>query len=215
VDFPTQFSVRLSWTYGRASKLLITFHTADKYRRECSSGCNLHSVGGLFESGGKVELSLCLTIKALRHEGVWKSGCIDQRLLDLGTSWRWVVSLTPPPFTLGEKACGTRWVGPRAGLDAVEKKKVLNLLGLERRPFYRTARSQPLYRFSYPVVPLVLARTCSSLSNRPTDCPSSHRVSHKEWETGKAVNPEQCSFRRDNSEDIGTFAVTCMSSNQN
>jgi hypothetical protein len=36
----------------------------------------------------KVNLSLCLTDYALRHEGVWGSGCIDPRFLDLGTSWR-------------------------------------------------------------------------------------------------------------------------------
>jgi hypothetical protein len=31
-----------------------------------------------------VNLSLCLTNKAHRHEGVWKSGCIDPRNFDLG-----------------------------------------------------------------------------------------------------------------------------------
>jgi hypothetical protein len=35
-----------------------------------------------------VELSLCLTNYALRHEGVWGSGCINPHFLDLGTSWR-------------------------------------------------------------------------------------------------------------------------------
>jgi hypothetical protein len=43
---------------------------------------------------GKVKLSLCLTNQPLRHEGVWGSGCIDPCFLDLGTSWRWVVSFT-------------------------------------------------------------------------------------------------------------------------
>jgi hypothetical protein len=37
---------------------------------------------------GKVKLSLCLTNEALRHEGVWGSGCIDPHFLDLGTRWR-------------------------------------------------------------------------------------------------------------------------------
>jgi hypothetical protein len=41
------------------------------------------------------KLSLCLTNQALRHEGVWGSGYIDPHLLDLGTSWRWMVSFTP------------------------------------------------------------------------------------------------------------------------
>jgi hypothetical protein len=37
-------------------------------------------------------------------------------------------------------------VGPRAGLDAVEKRQFLPLLGIEPRPF----RSPSLYRLSYP-----------------------------------------------------------------
>jgi hypothetical protein len=36
----------------------------------------------------KIKLSLYLTNKALRHEGLWGSGCIDSHFLDLGTSWR-------------------------------------------------------------------------------------------------------------------------------
>jgi hypothetical protein len=31
-------------------------------------------------------LSLCLTNKALRHEGVWGCGCIDPRIFDFDTS---------------------------------------------------------------------------------------------------------------------------------
>jgi hypothetical protein len=36
----------------------------------------------------KVNLTLCLTNKALRHKGVWGSGCIDPDFLDLGSGWR-------------------------------------------------------------------------------------------------------------------------------
>jgi hypothetical protein len=53
-------------------------------------------------------------------------------------------------ITPGEKAPGTHWiggwVGPRAGLDDVEKRKFLILPGLELRPLGRPARSQSLYR---------------------------------------------------------------------
>jgi hypothetical protein len=44
------------------------------------------------------KLSSCLTNQALRHEGVCGNGCIDPRFLDLGTSWRSVVSFTLQPF---------------------------------------------------------------------------------------------------------------------
>jgi hypothetical protein len=42
------------------------------------------------------------------------------------------------------------WVGPRIGLNDVEKRKFLNLLGLELRTFSHPARSQSLYRVRYP-----------------------------------------------------------------
>jgi hypothetical protein len=39
------------------------------------------------------------------------SGRIDQRILDLGTSWRWVVSFTPGRFNPGERAPGAHQIG--------------------------------------------------------------------------------------------------------
>jgi hypothetical protein len=74
-------------------------------------------------------LSPFLTKQALRHEGVWVSGCIDPHFLDLCTSWRWVVSFTPWPLYLRERAPGTHciggWVDPRACLDEMDKRKFL------------------------------------------------------------------------------------------
>jgi hypothetical protein len=42
-------------------------------------------------------------------------------------------------------------VGPRAGLDYVEKKKLLTLPGLELRPLGPPARSHSLHRLRYAV----------------------------------------------------------------
>jgi hypothetical protein len=65
----------------------------------------------------------------------------------------WSVS-RPGRFIAGEKAPETHgiddWVGPRTGLDAVEKRIILPLLGLELQPLGRPARSHSLYRLSYP-----------------------------------------------------------------
>jgi hypothetical protein len=41
-------------------------------------------------------------------------------------------------------------VGPRAGLNGMEKSKFLTLPGLELRPLGRPARSQSLYQLRYP-----------------------------------------------------------------
>jgi hypothetical protein len=56
---------------------------------------------------------------------------IDLHFLDLGTSWRWVVSFTPRPLYPAERVPGTHWIGgcvdPTAGLDDAEKRKFLTL----------------------------------------------------------------------------------------
>jgi hypothetical protein len=56
----------------------------------------------------------------------------------------------PCHFTPGERTPSTLsiggWVGPRAGLDDVEKGKFLTLQGLELRPLGRPAHSQSLYQ---------------------------------------------------------------------
>jgi hypothetical protein len=92
-------------------------------------------------------------VKLLRHEGVWGSGCIDPHFLDLGTSRRWVVSFMDRPLYPKERAAGTHWredwVGPRCGLDDMEKWKFLPLLWLEPRPLGRPVCSQPLYWLRY------------------------------------------------------------------
>jgi hypothetical protein len=68
-----------------------------------------------------------------------------------GSEWS---ASRPGHFTPGEGAPSTHWieswVGPRAGLDDVQKRKFLTLPGLELRPPDRSACSQSLYRLCYP-----------------------------------------------------------------
>jgi hypothetical protein len=74
--------------------------------------------------------------------------------LDLGTSWRLVVSFKHRPLYFRENASGTHWIGgwvdPRDSLDDVEKIKFLKLPILELRPLGHPAPSQSLYRLRYP-----------------------------------------------------------------
>jgi hypothetical protein len=81
--------------------------------------------------------------------GEWR---YNSNFLDLVTRWRWVVSFTTWPLY-------PRWkrarcpliggcVGPRASLDAVEKRKV-SCFCRESNPGHPT-HSQSLYRLSYP-----------------------------------------------------------------
>jgi hypothetical protein len=66
----------------------------------------------------------------------------------------WLVS-RPSRFTPGGLAtCSPSvggWVGPRTGLDNVEKREFLTLPGLELRPLGRPGRSQLLYQLRYLV----------------------------------------------------------------
>jgi hypothetical protein len=70
-------------------------------------------------------------------------GCTDPRFLDRGSSWRGMASFTTlplyPPYPLNR-----RWASPRAGLDDMEKGKLLTLPGLELRLLDSPARSQSL-----------------------------------------------------------------------
>jgi hypothetical protein len=63
--------------------------------------------------------------EAPRHEDIKGSGGIDPRFLDVSTSWRWVVRFTSLPLYPRGKSFGTHWIGgwmgPTAGLDAMEK----------------------------------------------------------------------------------------------
>jgi hypothetical protein len=66
---------------------------------------------------------------------------VSSTVLDVGTKWKWVVSFTPLPLYTRGKSVGTLWigdcVGPRVGLDAVEKGKTLALPGVETGPSSR------------------------------------------------------------------------------
>jgi hypothetical protein len=71
-----------------------------------------------------------------------------KHFLDLSTSWRGVISFMPQPLYPRGKIGD--WMGPRTGLDDMEKRNLFPLPGLELRPLSHTARSQSLYRLKYP-----------------------------------------------------------------
>jgi hypothetical protein len=64
-----------------------------------------------------------------------------------------VVSLTPRPLYPRGKNPGTHWiggwVGPRVGLDDMQKRKFLTVTGLELQLLGRPSGSQSLYRLRY------------------------------------------------------------------
>jgi hypothetical protein len=72
-------------------------------------------------------------------------GCIDPYFLDIGTSWRSVVSITPLPLYPCGKSPRNLWievlVDTRADLDNVEKRKFLLRPRLELRPLCRPSGS--------------------------------------------------------------------------
>jgi hypothetical protein len=99
----------------------------------------------------KAKLSLCL----IKHYAMKAYGGVEVYIHVFLTSalvgGEWSAS-RPCRFTPGERDPGTHWiggwVGPKAGLDDVERRKISPLPGLELRPLGRRARSQSLYRLS-------------------------------------------------------------------
>jgi hypothetical protein len=92
----------------------------------------------------------------------WGSGGIVPRLLDLGTGWKWVVSFTPRPLYPQGKSPGTHWiggwVGPRAILDTVVKRKILSP---HRKSNSRTSIIQPVANcYTDWVITAVLRNKC-------------------------------------------------------
>jgi hypothetical protein len=82
-------------------------------------------------------------------------GCMYRSIFYLTsalTEGEWSAS-RPGRFIPVERALGTHWIGSwvdtRAGLDDLERRKFLTLLGLELRPLSRPDSSQSLYRLSY------------------------------------------------------------------
>jgi hypothetical protein len=90
-----------------------------------------------------------LSLRLRRSESVWGNEYIDPRIHDLDTSMEWSVS-RPDCFIHGERAPATHWiggwVGPRTGMDDLERRKFLPLPERELRHLGRPARSQSLYQ---------------------------------------------------------------------
>jgi hypothetical protein len=86
----------------------------------------------------KKKLALCLTNLCHAMKKYGGSGCINLRILDLATSWGWVVNFSPLPLITGQRAPSIHWkggwLGPGTGLDDVEKRKTLSPPGLNSEP---------------------------------------------------------------------------------
>jgi hypothetical protein len=101
----------------------------------------------------KLKLSLRSSHKALHHKGVREVDVYIQIFLNSALVETECSATRPGRFTPGERAPSTHWMGGwlglRTGLDDVEKRKFLTLLGLELQHLGRPARSQSLHRLRY------------------------------------------------------------------
>jgi hypothetical protein len=118
------------------------------------------------KAGGKVKVAVIIDLyKRYMPRRQMEEWMYRSTYSCLGTSWRWVVSFTP-----WERAPGTHWiggwVGPRTGVDEMERRKILPLLGLALQPLGHPARSQSLYWLHSPGSQLAnVARIRVSLVN--------------------------------------------------
>ena len=83
-------------------------------------------------AGWAFYFAFCLPGKgevSVRQEGICGIGGISPSILNLGTRWRWVVTLTPQLFHRWGKCPSSthrigRWVGPEPVCDTLEKRNV-------------------------------------------------------------------------------------------
>jgi hypothetical protein len=92
----------------------------------------------------KIKLSLSLRNYAQRLEDVWGSEGIAPRVLNIRTRWKWVVRITPQPYSPKERVAGWYF------------HTVLPLMEMEPRFLDRPVCSHLLYGLSYPSFPGVL-----------------------------------------------------------
>jgi hypothetical protein len=108
--------------------------------------------GMVIEITWKVK-SLYLTNLVLRHKSVWKSGCINPHNLNLGTSWRWVVSVTLRPLYPRRNSfpyqLDRRLGGPQSQYGRRGEEKIIDFTGT-RTPNPQSSGSQSLYRLRHP-----------------------------------------------------------------
>jgi hypothetical protein len=76
----------------------------------------------------RIPVTSCALTEHHAMKVYWESRCIVPRILNRGTRLRWVVSFTPQPLYFQGSSPVIHWigglVGPRAGLDAVVKRKI-------------------------------------------------------------------------------------------
>jgi hypothetical protein len=111
----------------------VTFVPDERYDRSSVMFTTSHSHYestrfGVSLSGCATDL--CVKVKWSRYTPWRRMGWELLLILNLGTRWGWVVSITPRPrFTPGERTpgahCAGGWVGLRAGLDAETRGKSL------------------------------------------------------------------------------------------
>ena len=100
------------------------------------------------ETEKHAKLSLCV-----KHAARHGSADIAPRIPDFATREGEWSALRPSSYTHRETAPGTHWtvswVGPRAGLDAMDRRYVLPLPGIEPLIFGRPVRRPSVYLLSY------------------------------------------------------------------
>jgi hypothetical protein len=124
-------------------------------------------------------------MKAYGEEGVYIHIFLTSALA--GGEWS---ASCPGRFTPGTHWIGG-WVGPRAGLDDVEKRKFLTLTGLDLRPLGCPARRQSLYRLRYPGSFLTLVAMKNSILWDMTPCCSTCCLLHACFLFGLLLDSEE------------------------
>jgi hypothetical protein len=112
----------------------------------------------------------------------WDSWCIDPYFLDLGISWRWVVSFTPWPLYPQGKSpsylLGRKLGGPQNWSGWCGEEKFMTLPGLQPWPLSHSAHRQSLYWLRYPG-----SLEVDIAWRIPRDCSQNMKLITNSWKT--------------------------------
>jgi hypothetical protein len=134
----TFLKITLLWSSGgwfslyRNVKYKMAPHIVNAVQHNCSA---LLEISMSIIRRNMKNFPMCLTNYALRHEGVWGSGCIKQPFPDIGISWRRVVRFaTRPPYPRGKSprySLDRRLGEPQNRSGRREEEKILDATGTQ------------------------------------------------------------------------------------
>lgn len=148
--------------------VICKFHTVTMlifFYIKCPAWYQCHDLASWRSSHATSNGSLFIPIKTVNHSlnstpwRIWRSGCVETRIPDLCTRWRWVASFTVRPVNLRgnsqQNPLHRSFGGPQNGSDRPGEERNLAPTETRNRPLCRPVSSLSVYRLRHPGLSLI------------------------------------------------------------